>query len=79
MAAVRAAGDRTEKLREVETPALVIHGELDPVVDPSGGRALRDALPRARLITYDDMAHDIPSFLAGEIAGAVAAHVASDG
>lgn len=77
LAAVRAAGDRTEALRRVRIPALVIHGVLDPAVDVSGGRALHDALPEARLVVYENMAHDVPSFLADRIAGEIAGLIAS--
>jgi pimeloyl-ACP methyl ester carboxylesterase len=35
-------------LESLRTPALVIHGALDRVIDPSTGKALADRLPNAR-------------------------------
>lgn len=58
--AIIASGDRTEALGRVAAPALVIHGEDDPLVDVSGGKATAAAIPGARLITFPGVGHDIP-------------------
>ncbi len=39
---------------------LVIHGNRDPLVRPSGGRATAKAIPGARLKLVDGMGHDLP-------------------
>ena len=59
-AAIAASRDRTELLRAVDVPALVIHGLVDPLVKPSGGIATAKAIPGARLLAYPDMGHDLP-------------------
>src|SRR5258707_4934521 len=38
--AISASPDRTPALRELDVPTLVIHGESDPLIDVSGGRAV---------------------------------------
>jgi pimeloyl-ACP methyl ester carboxylesterase len=38
----------------------VIHGEEDPLIDVSGGRATAAAIPGAKLITVPGMGHDLP-------------------
>src|SRR3954454_6698706 len=48
--AVRAAGDRTEALRQVTAPSVVVHGTKDPMCHSSGGRATAEAIPGARLV-----------------------------
>jgi pimeloyl-ACP methyl ester carboxylesterase len=53
-----ASGDRTEGLRGVKAPALVIHGLADGMVDVSGGRATADAIPGAELMLIEGMGHD---------------------
>jgi len=58
--AVLASGDRTEKLRRLEMPALVIHGTRDLQVDVSGGQATAAAIPGARLELIEGMGHDLP-------------------
>jgi putative ABC transport system ATP-binding protein len=62
-AAIIASGDRRGALAGLRIPALVIHGEQDPVIRPKGGRATADAIPRAKLVTYSGMGHDLPRAL----------------
>ena len=60
LAAVLTASDRTEALHKVAVPTTVIHGEADPLVDISGGRATAAAIPDADLLTIPGMGHDCP-------------------
>jgi pimeloyl-ACP methyl ester carboxylesterase len=60
LAAIGASPDRTAALRSVRAPTLVVHGLLDPLVMPSGGIATAKAIPGSRLLTFPDMAHDLP-------------------
>lgn len=59
-AAVGGSRDRTELLGSVTAPTLVIHGLLDPLVLPSGGVATAKAIGGSRLLSFGDMAHDLP-------------------
>jgi pimeloyl-ACP methyl ester carboxylesterase len=58
--AITASGDRTQALRGVRVPTVVIHGKSDPLVRPAGGRATARAIPGARLKMIDGMGHDLP-------------------
>ena len=49
IAAIFASGDRTESLRSVGTPTLVIHGRLDPLVQVSGGEATAATVPNSKI------------------------------
>jgi pimeloyl-ACP methyl ester carboxylesterase len=60
LAAILAAPDRTDALGRVRVPATVIHGDADPLIDISGGRATAEAIPGARLVTLHGMGHDMP-------------------
>ena len=60
LAALWSAGDRTHRLAAITAPTLVLHGSQDRIVDPSGGRATAAAIPDARLIVIEGMAHDLP-------------------
>lgn len=55
-----ASGDRTEALRGLTLPTLVIHGLADTMCDPSGGRATAAAIPDAELVLIDGMGHNLP-------------------
>jgi pimeloyl-ACP methyl ester carboxylesterase len=76
LGAIVASPDRTDALRRLKVPALVIHGMLDPLVQPSGGLATARAIPGAKLVMFNDMAHDLPrtrwNDMADEIAGIAA-------
>jgi pimeloyl-ACP methyl ester carboxylesterase len=58
--AVRAASDRTEALRLLQVPTVVIHGTEDSMCHPSGGRATGEAIPGAGLELVTGMGHDLP-------------------
>jgi pimeloyl-ACP methyl ester carboxylesterase len=74
LGAILSAVDRTEGLHGVTIPFLVIHGEADPLVQPSGGAATAAAVPGAKLITIPGMGHDLPTELIGQIVDAIVAN-----
>lgn len=71
-AAVVASADRTAKLREVRVPTLVLHGESDPLINVSGGRATAEAIPDAELVLFPGMGHELPRQLWPAIAETIA-------
>ena len=71
IAAIAATGDRTERLREVELPTLVIHGREDPLVTLSGGEATAAAVPGADLLVLGRMGHDTPPLYWSQMADAI--------
>lgn len=71
LAAIMAAPDRTPALRALRVPTTVIHGEADPLVNISGGRATAAAIPDAELITLPGMGHDLPRELWPQIIAAI--------
>jgi pimeloyl-ACP methyl ester carboxylesterase len=70
-----ASGDRTERLRDVNVPTLVIHGLADRMCDPSGGRATAEAIPGAELVLIEGMGHDLPPGLRPQLAERIAEFV----
>jgi pimeloyl-ACP methyl ester carboxylesterase len=71
--AVLASGSRVEQLRRLDVPTLVIHGEVDPLVTPSGGRQTAELVPGAELRIVKGMGHDLPPAVWPEIVDAVTA------
>ncbi|HEV7423110.1 MAG TPA: alpha/beta hydrolase [Mycobacterium sp.] len=61
LAAIFASGNRTAELRQIDVPTLVIHGDRDRMVHPTGGTATARAIPGARLETVVGMGHDLPA------------------
>jgi pimeloyl-ACP methyl ester carboxylesterase len=74
MAAVNASGSRTEALRSVRVPTLVLHGDQDRLIDPSGGRRTAEVIPDARFVLIEGMGHDYPPVFWDQIVGLVAEH-----
>jgi pimeloyl-ACP methyl ester carboxylesterase len=75
LAAVYASGDRTARLRELSVPALVVHGEDDPLIRVDAGRATAAAIDGAELLAIPGMGHDMPRGVWERIVGAIAALV----
>ena len=60
IAAIAASGDRTEALRQLDMPTLVIHGRQDSLITLSGGEATAAAVPGADMVVFGQMGHDLP-------------------
>jgi pimeloyl-ACP methyl ester carboxylesterase len=76
---IMASGSRSEKLRQLKVPTLVIHGDVDPLVDVSGGRRTAEVIPGAEYIEVEDMAHDLPRQLWPVYVEAITRHIAKVG
>jgi pimeloyl-ACP methyl ester carboxylesterase len=74
LGAIIASGDRRRELRAVRAPTLVIHGEADRLVAPSGGRATAKAITGARLMTIPGMGHDLPRGTWPQVLDAIERH-----
>ena len=57
--AIQASGDRTAELARITAPTLVVHGDRDLMVHPTGGRATADAVPGARHVEIAGMGHHL--------------------
>lgn len=75
--AITASGDRTERLRSVSAPTLVLHGDQDRLIDVSGGVATADAVPGAKLAVLEGMGHDLPPAYWDRIVDLVTEHAAA--
>jgi pimeloyl-ACP methyl ester carboxylesterase len=62
-AAIVTQRNRTEDLGKLRLPTVVVHGEVDPLIAPSGGEATAAAVPGARYVLVPGMAHDLPEAL----------------
>ena len=60
MMAIVGSGSRSAALHDVRVPALVLHGDADRLIDPSGGRRTAEAIPGARFVLLEGMGHDYP-------------------
>lgn len=70
--AVQGSGDRRGELSGVDVPALIIHGDEDPLLRPGGARALHRLLDGSTLYMVPRMGHQIPAPLHRPFAQAIA-------
>lgn len=54
------SGSRYEKLRKLEMPVLIVHGESDPFIPIEHSKKLASILPKANTKWISNMGHDIP-------------------
>jgi len=73
-AAIMAAGDRTEKLKSISVPTLVIHGEADPLLPVECGLATAAAIPGSRLKIIQGMRHALPEAVWPQIVAEITRH-----
>jgi pimeloyl-ACP methyl ester carboxylesterase len=78
LAAVLSSGSRSEALRNLAIPTLVIHGTEDKLVQPSGGERTAEVIPDAKLVMIEGMGHDLPPQLWPQVIDAIAAHAAAE-
>jgi pimeloyl-ACP methyl ester carboxylesterase len=72
--AILASGSRKERLRAVKAPTLVIHGTVDPLVRPEGGKDTAASIPGAKLMMVDGMGHALPIPMWPQIIDAIDKH-----
>lgn len=73
--AIQASGDRTAEIARIKAPTLVINGDRDLIVAPSGGVATAAAIPGARHVVVPGMGHHLPDSLAFLVADHVVGHL----
>jgi pimeloyl-ACP methyl ester carboxylesterase len=72
--AILASGSRKERLRAVKAPTLVIHGTVDPLVRPEGGKDTAASIPGAKLLLIERMGHALPIPMWPQIIDAIDKH-----
>ena len=61
------------RLSELRVPALVLHGEADPLLRPAAARRTAAAIDGARLVLLPGVGHDLPAAVWPQVAGEVRA------
>jgi pimeloyl-ACP methyl ester carboxylesterase len=65
--ALLASPSRSAGLRRLDLPALVIHGEIDPLIDISGGERTAECLAGSEFLRLEDSGHDLPRYFWGTV------------
>ncbi len=71
--AILTSGSRAEGLAQLDLPTLVIHGDVDPLITPSGGARTAELVPGAELIMLEGGGHDLPLPMLPQVVDAITA------
>jgi pimeloyl-ACP methyl ester carboxylesterase len=74
--AIMTSPSRSEGLRSVTAPTMVIHGDADPLVTVSGGIRTAEVVPGAELHVIPGMGHDIHREIWTDVMDLVGEHTA---
>ena len=72
--AILASGSRKPRLHKLKAPTLVIHGTVDPLVNPAGGKDTAASIPNAKLMMIEGMGHALPLRMWPDIIDAIDKH-----
>jgi pimeloyl-ACP methyl ester carboxylesterase len=72
--AILASGSRKERLHTVKAPTLVIHGTVDPLARPEGGKDTAASISGAKLLMIEGMGHALPIPMWSQIIDAIDKH-----
>ena len=59
MGAIMASGDRSDEVRKISVPTLVIHGKDDPLVPLKNGEDTAKKIAGSEYTEIDGMGHDL--------------------
>jgi pimeloyl-ACP methyl ester carboxylesterase len=74
--AIQRSGDRTAQLGAITAPTLVVNGDRDLLVAPSGGAATVKAIRSAQHVVIPVMGHHLPEALVDPITRYISQHAA---
>src|SRR3990167_2208709 len=69
------AQPRTEQLKNLNIPCLVIHGDYDPVFSVEHGKQLAESIPGSHLEVIKKMGHGLPDYFAYKIVNLIVSFV----
>ena len=75
IAAILTSGDRSAYLYRIDTPTLVIHGDKDRIVHPSGGGATARSINGAQMHTVVGMRHQLDAQVTPSLLEVIVPHL----
>ncbi len=74
LAILNSPADRTELLKNIDIPTLIIHGEADPIIKVAHAHYTHQHMPQAKLLIIDKMGHILSSIFTSQIEAALLKH-----
>ena len=72
------AGDRTEQVKSIGVPTLVVHGAKDPLLPLPHGERTHENIAGSRMVVYDNMAHDLPDDVVPQLVTELVSHFGAE-
>jgi pimeloyl-ACP methyl ester carboxylesterase len=76
--AILRAGDRSEAVKTITTPTLVIHGRDDPLLTVEHGEHTAELIRDSRLVIFEGMGHNMPDTVRPDILREIGKHLSSN-
>ena len=73
--AIIKSGDRTERVKTISIPTLVIHGEDDTLLPPPHGKHTAAMIKGSKLVMFAGMGHNLPESVQPDLVAAMVEHI----
>ena len=73
--AILKSGDRTEEVRSINVPTLVLHGQEDTLIAPEHGAYTAELIEGSDYIVFENMGHNLPPEVMPALVGAMVEHM----
>ena len=73
--AILNADDRTERVRQITAPTLVLHGAQDQLLAGEHGQHTAQIIPGAEFKVYENMGHNLPDDVVPFLVADMLAHL----
>lgn len=73
-AILNSPADRTNDLKNISIPTLIIHGEVDPIIKVEHALYTKQCLPHAKLLIIKKMGHILSSVFTNQVEDALLSH-----
>ncbi len=74
LAILNSPADRTELLKNIDIPTLIIHGDADPIIKVAHAHYTHQHIPQAKLLIIDKMGHILSSIFIDQVEEALLKH-----
>jgi pimeloyl-ACP methyl ester carboxylesterase len=75
LAILNSPPDRTQSLKKVDLPILIIHGKMDPIIPVEHAYYGKDHLSQAKLLIIEKMGHVLSSMFTDQVAESILEHI----
>lgn len=76
--AILKSGDRSDEVRSISVPTLVLHGAEDTLIPPEHGEYTAELIEGSKYIVFQGMGHNLPADILPELTKSMVAHMQAE-